>query len=200
MSPHTNYMKAEDRRAATVDIVVALAAEKNPSEISTTDIAKKMGVTQGALFKHFPTKDAIVQAVIQWVADKLLSRIERAARVETSPIAAIEAMFFAHIRFVSEYPGAPRMLFSELQRKQASVPKQIATTLLKSYSLRLQQLLENGKTQGLVRADLDTKAAAGLLIGMIQGLVMQSLLVDNIKLMHIEAPKVFAIYRHGIEA
>ncbi|WP_411359813.1 TetR/AcrR family transcriptional regulator [Pseudidiomarina salilacus] len=199
MSPQANYMKAEERRAATVAIVVTLAAERNPSEISTTDIAKAMGVTQGALFKHFPTKDAIVQAVIQWVADKLLSRIEQAEQSKTAPIEAIEAMFFAHIRFVSEYPGAPRMLFSELQRKQPSVPKQIATTLLKSYSARIQRLLEDGKTQGLVRTDLDTNAAASLLIGTIQGLVMQSLLVNNISLMHSQAPKVFDIYRHGIE-
>lgn len=40
-------MKAEDRRAATVDIVVSLAAEGNPSEISTTAIAKKNGRDTG---------------------------------------------------------------------------------------------------------------------------------------------------------
>ncbi len=193
-------MKAEDRRAATVDIVVSLAAQGNPSEISTTAIAKEMGVTQGALFKHFPTKDAILQAVIEWVSDKLLARLDKAASSANSPIAAIEAMFTAHISFVSDYPGAPRMLLSELQRSKNSVPKKIASTLLSSYSQRLQQLLKQGKEQGQIDQDLDVAAASTLLIGMIQGLVMQSLLANDIKQIQVEAPKVFTIFRRGIEA
>lgn len=193
-------MKAEDRRAATVDIVVSLAAEGNPSEISTTAIAKKMGVTQGALFKHFPTKDAILQAVIEWVSDKLLARLDKAASTAKSPLAAIEAMFYAHIHFVSEYPGAPRMLFSELQRSKHSVPKKVATTLLQSYSQRLQALLKQGQEHGQIDADLDIAAASTLLIGMIQGLVMQSLLANDIAQIKNEAPRVFTIFRRGIEA
>jgi TetR/AcrR family transcriptional regulator len=63
---------AEERRAATVQAVVDLAAEQNPAEITTTAIADRMGLTQGALFRHFPTKDAILEATMTWVGERLL--------------------------------------------------------------------------------------------------------------------------------
>jgi AcrR family transcriptional regulator len=45
----------------TVQTVIGLAAEQNPAEITTTVMAERMHMTQGALFRHFPTKDAICQ-------------------------------------------------------------------------------------------------------------------------------------------
>jgi hypothetical protein len=48
-----------------------------------------------------------------WVAERLLSRVDKAAQNITSPLAALEAVFMAHIDFVSEHPGVPRMLFGD---------------------------------------------------------------------------------------
>ena len=84
MNPHPRHLPADERRAVTVEAVVQLAAEQNPSEITTTAIAKHMGVTQGALFKHFPTKDAILQAVMEWVAERLIARTDKAAQAAAS--------------------------------------------------------------------------------------------------------------------
>ena len=68
----TKHLPADERRAITVDAVVALAAHQNPHDITTSAIAKQMGVSQGALFKHFPSKDAILKAVMEWVAERLM--------------------------------------------------------------------------------------------------------------------------------
>lgn len=198
MVTHPKHLPAEERRAVTVEAVVKLAAEQNPSEITTTAIAKHMGVTQGALFKHFPTKDAILQAVMEWVAERLLSRVEKAAHAASSPAAAIEAMFMAHVDFVVEHPGVPRMLFGELQRAEPTAPKRMAQTLLRRYRERLHCLIEEGKAAGELSDTLDTDAAITLLIGTIQGLVMQSLLAGDVQRMRRDAPRVFAIYRRGI--
>src|SRR3989344_2031393 len=89
MSEHPKHLPADERRAATVEAVINLAAEQNPSDITTTAIAQRMGLTQGALFRHFPTKDAILEAVMTWGAERLLSRVDRAAQNVTSPLAAL---------------------------------------------------------------------------------------------------------------
>ena len=52
-------LPAAKRRETTVQAVIDLAAAQNPAEITTSDIAEKMQITQGALFRHFATKDAI---------------------------------------------------------------------------------------------------------------------------------------------
>ena len=200
MNGHSKHLPADERRAATVEAVVDLAAEQNPSDITTTAIAQRMGLTQGALFRHFPTKDAILQAVMSWVTERLLARVDKAAEGTTSPVAALEAVFMTHIDFVSEHPGVPRMLFGELQRPGETLPKRMVQTLIQHYGERLHRLLEAGKAQGELDAGLDVDAAAVLFIGTIQGLVMQSLLAGKVCRIRRDAPAVFAIYRRGIES
>jgi AcrR family transcriptional regulator len=198
MEAHPKHLPADERRAVTVEAVVELAARQNPSEITTAAIAKHMQLTQGALFRHFPSKEAIWQAVMEWVAERLLARLERAAQSADSPLARLEAMFMAHIDFVAEHPGVPRMLFGELQRAGTSPAKQMAQTLVRRYGERLAAVLAEGKAQGELDPELDSAAAATLFIGTIQGLVMQSLLAGDVERIHAEALGAFAIYRRGI--
>lgn len=192
------YLPAQARRAETVEAVVSLAAEQNPGEITTAAIAKRLGLTQGALFRHFPNKDAILEAVMGWVADRLLARVEAAIEGAGSPLAAMEAAFIAHAGFVAEHPGVPRMLFGELQRNQDTAAKKLVRTLLERYGQRLGHLVEQGRENGDIDPGTDTKVAVSGFIGTLQGLVLQSLLVSDPSRIRSQAPAAFALYRRGI--
>ena len=194
------HLPADERRAVTIEAVVELAGSNNPSEITTAAIAKHMHVTQGALFRHFANKDAIWQATMEWVAERLLARIDRSARGIEPALEAMEAMFMSHIDFVAEHPGVPRMIFGELQRAESSAAKRMVQTLIRRYAGRLQVLIEKGKANGELAAELDDEAAAMLFIGTIQGLVMQSMLDGDMQRIRRDAQRVFAVYRRGIEA
>ncbi|WHZ19940.1 MAG: Transcriptional regulator, AcrR family [Rhodanobacteraceae bacterium] len=194
------HLPAEERREVTVEAVVKLAAERNPSDITTAAIAEHMGVTQGALFRHFPTKDAILQATLDWIATHLLGRVDQAARKARSPLAALEAMFMAHVEFVGAHPGVPRMIFGELQRAGDTLPKRMVRTLIAQYGERLRTQLDAGKAQGELDPKLDVAAAAGLFIGTVQGLVVQSLMAGDTSRIRRDARKVFAIYARGIRS
>lgn len=200
MNSRPAYLPAEERREVTVETVIDLAAEQNPADITTGAIAKRMGVTQGALFRHFPSKDAILQAVMEWVAERLLARIDRAISASASPLDALEAVFMTHIDFISEHPGVPRMLFGELQRAEQTMAKRMAQTLIQHYGERLGRLVAEGKERGELAQALDDKAAVTLFIGTIQGLVMQSLLAGDVRRIRASAPGTFSLYRRAIEA
>ena len=192
-------LPADARRAATVEAVVALAATQNPSDITTAAIAQHMQLTQGALFRHFANKDAILQAVMEWVAGQLLERIDRAANAAASPRAALQAVFMEHVGFVVQHPGVPRIILSELQRAGETEPKRLVQALVGSYGTRVRQLLAQGRSQGELHAALDVQAAATLFIGTVQGLVMQSLITGDMERMRADAQRVFAIYQRGID-
>ncbi|MEG4313833.1 TetR/AcrR family transcriptional regulator [Pseudomonas sp. FIP_A4] len=200
MNNPSKHLPADERRAVTIEAVVELAGSNNPSEITTAAIAKHMHVTQGALFRHFANKDAIWQATMEWVAERLLTRIDRSARGIESALEAMEAMFMSHVDFVAEHPGVPRMIFGELQRAESSAAKRMVQTLIRRYAERLQVLIEKGKANGELAGELDDEAAAMLFIGTIQGLVMQSMLDGDMQRIRRDAPRVFAVYRRGIEA
>ncbi|WP_415258358.1 TetR/AcrR family transcriptional regulator [Thauera phenylacetica] len=193
-------LPAETRRAVTVEAVIELAAERDPGEITTAAIASHMKLTQGALFRHFPSKDAIWEAVMEWVAERLLARVDRAAAQAASPVAALQAIFLAHADFVAEHPGVPRMLFGELQRAGATPAKRLARTLLERYGERIRARLEAGKAAGEVSAALDVDAAVTLFVGTLQGLIMQSMLAGELARIRRDAPRVFAIYLAGIRS
>lgn len=200
MQPPSKYLPADERRAVTVEAVIELAAEQNPSEITTAAIAKHMSVTQGSLFRHFANKEAILESVINWVAKRLLTRIDKAMQGQDSALAALHGAFMTHIQFISDHPGVPRILFSELQRKESTAAKKLVTALLSQYRHRIQHALEQGKQNQEFDTELDIEAAAQLFIGSIQGLVVQSVLLGTDFVIQQAAQETFALYTRAIEA
>ena len=166
----------ESRQAEIIATVVALAAERNPADVTTTDIAKAMNVTQGALFRHFPTKEAIRLAVIEWIETQLMAKLGDAQASAHDVLSGLEAMFMAHVKFIREFPGVPRLVFAELQQPDSSPVRQRVQQIMRRYRQMLAEILGKAKAAQLIGSDVDVQAAAALFLGAIQGLVMQSML------------------------
>lgn len=79
------YLSADLRRAEAVATVIELAATHDPAVMTTGQIASAMGVSQGALFRHFPDKMAIWTAVLEWTCGELTD-IARAENAECKPL------------------------------------------------------------------------------------------------------------------
>lgn len=187
----------QQRQASLVQAALALAAQHSPADITTGDLAQAVGLTQGAVFRHFASKEALWLAVLDWVEVSLLQRLHAAAAGQ-APVAALEAVFMAHVDFVVAYSGVPRMIFQELQHAQDTPLKARVRGLLRQYRVLLLQLLHEARRQGLLAQALDVDAAAVLFIGSIQGLVMQSMLEGDVSVIATQAPGVFAIYRQAL--
>lgn len=200
MTEPTRHRPADERRSEAVETVIELCAEQDPAAITTGAIAKRMKLSQAALFRHFPTKQAVWQAVAGWVAEQLISRVAAVADGEASPLAGLEAIFLAHMAFIAENPGVPRMMLGELQKPAQGPARRIIAQALAAYRAHIEALLRDGQAAGELRADLDVPGAAVLFVGAIQGLVVQSLVSGDMAHARAHAPGVFAIYRRGILA
>lgn len=200
MHTRARNLPAEERRTVTVQAVIELAGEQNPGDITTAAIAARMGLTQGALFRHFANKDAVWHAVMEWVAHQLLERLDKATQDAASPLEAMQAMFLTHIDFVAQHPGVPCILFAELQRPDETPARLAVQGLIRQYGERLHRVIDEGKAQGQLWPQLDARAAAVLFIGSIQGLVMQSLLAGDVQRLRQDAGPAFEIYKRGIRS
>lgn len=192
-------MPSEERQSEIVRVAIHLAAEKGIDSVTTQDMADAMKVSQGAIFKHFPTKDDIWLAVIYWIRGRLITVVEKAASQATDPIDAIERMFFAHITFIGKHPSIPRLLFSEMLHKRNSKLRELIQGIVSGYEEKIAGLLDAAKAQSQVAHDLDSKNAAVLYIGMIQGLFMQVSIFGGKRNLLDEAKKTFPIFLHGIK-
>lgn len=191
-------LPTEERQAEIVAAALHLARESSPALITTGDIATAIGVTQGAVFKHFPTKDAIWLAAMRWVRVALLQKLQTAADEAGTPLDALAAMFRAHVEFVIAHPGVPRCIFHELQQPADSAAKLEVRAVLQGYRKMLLGRLAQAIEQNQVDKDLDPEAAATSFIGLIQGMVMQSMLTGRPVAMRQQADGIFALYRRGL--
>lgn len=190
-------LPSADRQAGIVQAAIQLAAGRDPATLTTSEIATSLGLTQGALFRHFPSKQAIWLAVVSWVEETLLARIDRAASA-VDALEALAAVYRAHVAFVMEFPGVPRILFHELQQPAESAVKQRVAGLLMSYRSRVAALLVRGRAAGLIDAGVDLDNAAALFLGSIQGLVMQAMIAGTVAGMGRASEGVLELYLAAI--
>jgi len=198
--PRKRRMGAEERQEEIVQVAINLAAKAGAESVTTQDMADAMGLTQGAIFRHFPTKDDIWLAAINWVRRRLMSVVEAAAARSENPLEALEGMFLAHVSFIAKHPAIPRLVFSDYLLRRDTRLKQLIQEIITGYEFRIAGLLGQAKAAGLARPDLDEGSAATLFIGMIQGLVLQSNIFSGRRSLLDEAKKVFPIYLNGIRS
>jgi len=196
--PARKRLGADERREEIIRVTLELAAQQGVDDVTTQDMAQAMGLTQGAVFRHFPSKDAIWLAVMQWVRDRLMAVLSRASAQGHDPLDALQRMFFAHIDFIAGHPAIPRVLMSEHLHGRSTTLRQLVTEIMLGYEAKIAGLLADAQAQGLARADLDAHAAATLYIGMIQGLVLQTSILRSQRTLAAEAARTFPIFLQAI--
>lgn len=190
----------DQRQREIVEAALRLARHASPDGITTQAIADEIGITQGALFRHFPTKDAIWAAAIAWVKRNLLATLDDAAGRATAPLDRLEALFMAHVRFVWERPAVPRLIFHELQRPEASPLRAEVKSILEAYRQRVVGALQAAVIAGQVSPETDIQSATILFIGMVQGLVMQAAVADGPANPESRAAGIFRLYLRALGA
>lgn len=196
MSVTKQRLSSEDRQEEIIKAAIDLAGDRGPDEVTTQDMARAIGVTQGAIFRHFPNKDMIWMGVVHWVRGRLMTVVDAAASQGKDPIDSLQRIFYAHLGFVEKHPALPRLLLSGHLLRKPKVRLLIQETL-RAYEEKLRDLLAQAKAEHLITADLQEAHAASTLLSLIQGLVARIYLLDQKRLAE-EGGRAFSIYLKGI--
>ncbi|WP_158581729.1 TetR/AcrR family transcriptional regulator [Actinomadura spongiicola] len=150
---------ARRNRARILQTAEAVFAAKG-SAASTEEIAHKAGVGHGTVFRHFPTKEALLQAILEALADRLAE--ETRALVETGDPATAFFQFFT--RMVEQ--SAEKKTVVDLLA-DAGIDVTAAKPI---HALRqaIEELLANAQRAGTVREDVRVPEAMALIIGVCQ--------------------------------
>ncbi|MDH3335853.1 MAG: TetR/AcrR family transcriptional regulator, partial [Rhodospirillaceae bacterium] len=113
----------QERKSEIVEATLALTAKVGPESITTEELAAKVGVSHGAIFRHFPSKNAIWSAVFENVAQKMENGW-RGVSPDISPSKRLRYLVRAQLRLVTIVPALPAIIFSrELHKKNAGIQK-----------------------------------------------------------------------------
>lgn len=197
--PRAAAIPASERRAHAVRVLLELARTTAPDAISTAAIAARMGVSHGALFRHFPSREALWAEAVSWATGELERRFDAcletpvpaASPVAPSPADAstvlpasgplnqVAALMASHAALLQQHPGLVRMLFAELQRPATSPAREKGKAFMQRFRLRLATLMSAAQADGDLEPDLDPHELAALLVATQQGLMLQALVHDG---------------------
>ena len=98
------------RRAEIADAALRIIAEQGARRFTARALANEVGVTDGALFRHFPNMDAIVDAVVERMETMLFSI---ALPADADPIDRLGVFFRRRVAVIVAHPHLARLLFSD---------------------------------------------------------------------------------------
>ena len=158
----------EDRRLEIAEAALRVIAAHGLRRFTTAALAAEVGVTDGALFRHFPTKEAIVLAAINRVEELLFQGFPPA---EDEPIARLGAFFLRRVAAIQERPGISRLIVSE-ELAHAAPPEGVARVVAFRHRSAefVRSCLADAERRGLLAPGLRADAAAVVVLGAILAL------------------------------
>jgi AcrR family transcriptional regulator len=169
--PRQSRKSSADRKAEIVQTAIRLAGEYGPDRVTTQLLADAVGITQPAIFRHFPAKTEIWQAVGEHITRTLAA--EKIDDGGPDPARRLKELVIAQLGYIARTPALPAILFSrELHAENEPLRRHFETMMTRRRE-GFASLARRAVETGQVRADLDPMKAAGLVLAVIQGLAMR---------------------------
>lgn len=168
--PRRTRKSAADRKAEIVETAVRLAGELGPDRVTTQKIADAVGLTQPAVFRHFPAKTDIWLAVGEWIAPA--DDPERAPTGDT-PADELRAFVARLLEGIARNPAIPAILFSrELHAENEPLRAHIEKVMTRRRA-RFAALIARAQKAGQIPDRINADDMAALVLALIQGLAMR---------------------------
>jgi len=188
---------SELRQQEIIEIVLVLAAERGVEAITTTLIAERLGLTQGAVFRHFPNKKAIWTAVLFWLTGNMAEIFER--RPGVPPLREIERIFDGYMDFIADYPAMPRLIFSDTFHHAYPDLHRSVRDMVAGCEMRFQDLIGEAAALGDIKPGRE-ETAAKLLLTTIQGIAFQSAILGLVLNPRREGQQLFTLWKSALLA
>ncbi|MET4069758.1 AcrR family transcriptional regulator [Bradyrhizobium sp. S3.2.6] len=175
-SPSRERLQAEERKEQIVQTVLRLVHERGAESVSTQLIADTIGRSQGAVFRHFPTKEALWTEVLAWLQGSLEGVWTRALleRGGESPLARLESILVGHVGLIEKFPALAKVVMSDdLRHRYPTLNEQFQRLHIR-YERQVTDLLKEAIRLGQLPKSTNVSDAAILYFCIIQGLGFQS--------------------------
>ena len=157
-------------------ILEALAQmlEANPgNRITTAGLARQVGVSEAALYRHFPSKSKMFEGLIEFIEETLFSRINIILNEEQAAAARCEKMRMLLLAFTERNPGITRILTGDALAGEAERLHQRVAQLFDRFETQLKQVIREAEMREGLRPVIPLPAAANLLMATAEGRISQ---------------------------
>ncbi len=157
-------------------ILQALAQmlESNPGQrITTAALAREVGVSEAALYRHFPSKARMFEGLIGFIEETLFSRIKLIIGSEISATRQCEQMLTLLLAFVEKNPGMARILTGDALAGETERLRVRVNQLFERLETQLKQVMREAELREGLRTEVPAGSAANLMLAAAEGRIRQ---------------------------
>jgi AcrR family transcriptional regulator len=163
--------RTEVRQQQIVEAARKLIIKYGSEHLTVRRIAKEVGISEAAIYRHFKSKRDILFFLADHIAFVLFEGIDRATTANDASLDTIDNILKNHLSIIEQKKGTFFQVVAEIISFGDKRLNKKVSESINSYVDHLKGLLADGVASGLVRKNIDLEATATLLFGMIQGLV-----------------------------
>lgn len=154
--PRTDALRNREQLLAAAKAVFSAGGP----EASLEAVARRAGVGIGTLYRHFPTREALFEAVYRHEVEQLADLAEQ-LKAEVAPVEALRRWLRSNVEFVATKKGMAAAL-----ALAAPGPSELSAYSLERLTKALGILLERAAAAGEIRGDIDPEDLLRTLVGM----------------------------------
>jgi AcrR family transcriptional regulator len=161
-------LHTEVRREQLADATLAVVADHGLRGLSVAAVARRVGLTPSAIYRHFPSKDAMLDAVLDRMRERLHGAIA-AARAETDdPVDALHRLLTRHLQLLRRNRALPRVVLSDDYHLGHPERRQRLLGVFSGYLEGVADIIRQGQRDGCIRSDVNARSLAILFLGLVQ--------------------------------
>jgi AcrR family transcriptional regulator len=157
------------RKIEILRVARDLFAERGFEKTTMADIAEQIGVVESALYRHYPSKQALLVEAIRTFYEPLIDELERAERAVDDPLARVRCAVRRHLWAYAEEPALCRLVSLEARRLEAHWAGEVAK-LNRRYTAFAVRAVADGMDRGVFRPDLRPALIRDLIYGWVEHL------------------------------
>jgi len=171
--PSSTPRKKKSQRKDEILQTLALMLENQEGKITTASLAKKVGVSEAALYRHFPGKAKMFEGLIKFIEDSLFTRINLIIKEQQSTLIRCEQLLTLLLGFAEHNPGLCRLLTGDALVGEDEELRNRITRLFDRIESQIKQILRETEIREGKKVALSTTAAASMLLAIVEGRIVQ---------------------------
>ena len=167
------------RQQQILDTTLEIIAEKGVGGVSTAEIAQRVGIVPSALYRHFESKEALIDALLDRTHMILFENVRKMTLKKSDPKEDLKSLFLLHLEFIRKNPGMPKLVFSDAAVFGSPERKEKVLSIVKNYMNKLTEIAEKGRRDGDFLQDISPEAVAFSMVSFVQYVGLISILSDG---------------------
>jgi AcrR family transcriptional regulator len=156
------------RQEQIAETALDLVADQGMKALSVARVAHRIGVVPSAIYRHYRSKDEVLEAVLNLIQDKLTKNIEIVCNDYTDALERLHHLLQLHIKLIRENQGIPRIVLSQEIHRGHPQRKIRMNTIIEKYLAQVTDIICQGQTKGHICSEFAPETISMMYLGIIQ--------------------------------